>query len=67
MSFECEHCGFSNNELQSGGQIQEKGIKIVLEIKDTSDLNRQIVKTDSTSVTIPSLEFEIPAYSQKGG
>ena len=31
------------------------------------DLNRQVVKSDSASFTIPELEFESPAFSQKGG
>ena len=67
MSFSCEHCGFSNNEIQPGGQIQEKGIRITLKVNSGADLNRQVVKSDSTSVYIPDVEFEIPAFSQKGG
>ena len=31
------------------------------------DLNRQVVKSDAASFTIPELEFESPAFSQKGG
>ena len=31
------------------------------------DLNRQIVKSDAASFSIPELEFESPAFSQKGG
>ena len=30
------------------------------------DLNRQVVRSDSASVKIPELDFEIPASSQKG-
>ena len=30
------------------------------------DLNRQVVRGDSASISIPSLDFEIPASSQKG-
>lgn len=67
MSFSCEHCGFSNNEIQPGGQIQEKGIRITLQVSCIGDLNRQVVKSDSTSVYIPEVLFEIPAFSQKGG
>ena len=32
----------------------------------TQDLNRTVVKSDSASVLIPSLEFEIPARTQRG-
>ncbi|XP_015610065.1 zinc finger protein ZPR1 [Cephus cinctus] len=66
MSFECEHCGFQNNEIQSGGKIAEKGIRQTLKVSTPRDLNRQIVKSDYTSVKIPELDFEIPAQSQKG-
>ena len=67
MSFECEHCGHQNNEIQSGGKVEEKGIRIKLKAETEDDLNRTLVKSDFTSVTIPELDFEIPANSQKGG
>lgn len=67
MSFVCEECGFENNEIQNGGKIKEKGIRIELKILNEKDLNRQVVKSDFTSVRFPKLDFEIPAESQKGG
>jgi zinc finger protein len=67
MSFECEHCGFKNNELQPGGKIEERGVRVTLNVQTESDLNRQVVKSDYTSVKIMELDFEIPAQSQKGG
>ncbi|XP_011694244.1 PREDICTED: zinc finger protein ZPR1 [Wasmannia auropunctata] len=66
MSFECEHCGCRNNEIQSGGRIAEKGIRITLRVATSQDLNRQVVKSDYTSIHVPHLDFEIPAQSQKG-
>lgn len=66
MSFDCEKCGFANNEIQSGGKIEEKGKRIVLRVDQQRDLNRQVVKSDFTCVKIPELDFEIPAQSQKG-
>lgn len=66
MSFSCDHCGFANNEIQSGGEIEAKGNRIELTIKNVADLNRKIVKSDFTSVKIVELDFEIPAQSQKG-
>lgn len=67
MSFNCEECGYQNNEIQSGATLAEKGIKIILNVQTKDDLNRQVVKTDYTSVKIVELDFEIPAKSQKGG
>lgn len=66
MSFSCEHCGFQNNEIQSGAEIKPKGIKLKLICREMSDLNRRIVKSDFCSVRIEELDFEIPVKSQKG-
>ncbi|CAH0550065.1 unnamed protein product [Brassicogethes aeneus] len=67
MSFSCDECGFQNNEIQSGSQIGEKGVRFTLNVKEPSDLNRQVVRSDYTSVKILEVDFEIPAKSQKGG
>ena len=32
MSFECPHCGFTNNGIQSAGRIQEKGCTMKLSV-----------------------------------
>jgi len=66
MSFRCEECGYTNCELQSGSKIQEKGVTYKVKVKDLQDLDRQIVKSDSATVTVPDIELEIPAESQKG-
>lgn len=66
MSFTCNDCGYQNNEIQSGSVIPERGIKITLAVKEKKDLNRQLVKSDHTSIQIPELNFEIPSKSQKG-
>ncbi|KZC12656.1 Zinc finger protein ZPR1, partial [Dufourea novaeangliae] len=66
MSFDCEHCGYQNNEIQNSGKIQDKGIRITLQVTSPRDLNRQVVKSDYTCARIPSLDFEIPSRSQKG-
>lgn len=66
MSFTCDHCGFENNEIQPGGEIEPNGCKITLRVTSERDLNRRIVKSDYTSVRFVELDFEIPAQSQKG-
>lgn len=66
ISFECK-CGYRNNEIQSGDRIEEKGVRITLNVRTPEDLNRTVVKSDFTSIKIPELDFEIPANSQKGG
>ena len=34
MAFECPHCGFKNNEIQTGAAIAEKGVKQTCQIVD---------------------------------
>lgn len=65
-SFSCAECGWSNTEIQSAGQIQELGVCYTLKINSKQDLNREVVKADSATTRIPELDFEIPAYTQKG-
>lgn len=67
MSFECEHCGYKNNEIQSGERIQERGCLLKCTISTSRDLNRQVIRSDYAAVKIPELDFEIPAQSKKGG
>ncbi|KAL4161865.1 hypothetical protein PRNP1_002416 [Phytophthora ramorum] len=66
MSFECDHCGFKNSEVQFGGKVQEKGAKIELDVTDAEDLNRQLIKADAGVVYFPALDFEIPRETQRG-
>ncbi|CAK6448748.1 unnamed protein product [Pipistrellus nathusii] len=65
-SFSCEHCGWSNTEVQSAGRIQDQGVRYTLTVRAAEDMNREVVKTDSATTRIPELDFEIPAFSQKG-
>ncbi|XP_049634128.1 zinc finger protein ZPR1 [Suncus etruscus] len=65
-SFSCEHCGWSNTEIQSAGKIQDQGVCYTLTVNSQEDMNREVVKTDSATARIPELDFEIPAFSQKG-
>ena len=67
VSFLCDHCGFRNNEIQSGEAVQEFGTEIVLQVKTKEDLNRQVVKSEYASIEIPELELTIPNKSQPGG
>src|ERR1700684_2287110 len=61
MSFSCDHCNFSNCEVQSAGEIQESGEKYVLKMDQLADMERQIVKSDSATFRIEDLDLEVPA------
>ena len=59
-------CGYTNNEVTFGGEIQPKGCRYEIVCKDKTDLDRQLIKSDSAAVLIPSIDFEIPPGTQKG-
>lgn len=61
MSFACESCGFKNSEIQSAGQIQERGAKYTLKVENEQDLQRQVVKGDTCVFKVEDIDLEIPA------
>mmetsp|Transcript_37602 Transcript_37602/g.82334 ORF Transcript_37602/g.82334 Transcript_37602/m.82334 type:complete len:560 (+) Transcript_37602:165-1844(+) len=66
MTLTCPDCSFRNSEVTFGGEIQERGQRITLSVTSPDDLNRQLVKSDSATFAIPSIEFEIPPTTQRG-
>ena len=61
MAFSCPHCGYRDTQIKPGAPVQEKGVHIVFRVTDSKDLNRQIIKSDSCTLRIEELDFEIPA------
>lgn len=57
MSFTCEHCGYKSNEVKVGGEISQKGKKITLVVDNIEDLNRDLFKSDTATISIPELDF----------
>ena len=66
MTLTCPDCSFRNSDISFGGAIQERGERITLTVTSEEDLNRQLVKSDSATIEIPSIEFEIPSTTQRG-
>lgn len=67
-AFECPHCGERNNEVQFAGELQPRGCSYSLHFSagDQKMLNRQVVKSESATIKIPELDFEIPPEAQCG-
>uniref|UniRef100_A0A1J3DD72 Zinc finger protein ZPR1 n=1 Tax=Noccaea caerulescens TaxID=107243 RepID=A0A1J3DD72_NOCCA len=67
-AFECPHCGERNNEVQFAGEIQPRGCCYSLEVLsgDVKIFDRQVVKSESATIKIPELDFEIPPEAQRG-
>lgn len=60
MSFYCDNCHFKNTEIQSAGEIQERGAKYTLTLDNLDDAERQVVKSDTAILRIEDLDIEIP-------
>lgn len=67
-SFECPHCGHRNNEITFAGMFGEKGSVHTLKVAkgDRACRDRQVVKSETASIKVPELDFEIPAGTQSG-
>jgi zinc finger protein len=61
MSFYCPHCNFKNSEIQSAGEIQQKGSRYELRLTTPADFARQVVKSDTCVVKFIELDIEVPA------
>ncbi|PBP23204.1 ZPR1 zinc-finger domain-containing protein [Diplocarpon rosae] len=61
MSFFCPHCSFRNSEIQSAGEIQQKGSHYELRLRVPEDFARQVVKSDTCVVKFIELDIEVPA------
>ncbi|KAF3690230.1 Zinc finger protein ZPR1 Zinc finger protein 259 [Channa argus] len=59
MATNCDSCGHRTNEVKSGGATEEFGTKISLHVTDASDMTRDVLKSETCSIIIPELEFEL--------
>ena len=64
MAFSCDYCGYRNTEIKHGGGISKHATKIVFYVNSEKDLNRDIFKSDSCSLEIPEIDFEMAPGSQ---
>lgn len=60
MSFQCPSCSFRNSEIQSAGEIQQRGVRFTFKPSTPHDLQRQVVKGDKCIVRIEELDLEVP-------
>lgn len=59
-SFSCPHCGFENRSLEPAARIQNKGQRIVLNVRSQKDINRRAVRPAGSSIEIPELDASFP-------
>ncbi|XP_009864358.1 PREDICTED: zinc finger protein ZPR1, partial [Apaloderma vittatum] len=59
MATNCDSCGHRTNEVSRGASVEPQGTRIILRITDPSDMTRDVLKSETCSVEIPELEFEL--------
>jgi len=59
MAFNCKKCGYKSNEVKGGGAIPDKGRKVILKASRHEDLTRDVLKSETSGISIPELELEL--------
>lgn len=59
MSTVCDACGYRSNDVKTGGEIPEKGEKVILTVNDSTDLARDILKSETCGLQCPELKLEV--------
>jgi ZPR1 zinc finger protein len=59
MSLVCDSCGFKSNEIKGGGAIPKYGTRIILQVRESDDLAREVLKSDTAGIAIPELDLEL--------
>uniref|UniRef100_A0A0K0CTZ9 Zinc finger protein ZPR1 n=1 Tax=Angiostrongylus cantonensis TaxID=6313 RepID=A0A0K0CTZ9_ANGCA len=59
MALSCDNCGHKSNEVKSGGSIKDHGCRLSVTIKESADLSRDVLKSDTCSMWIPELDLEV--------
>jgi zinc finger protein len=68
MAFQCEHCGYRNTDIKTGGDIPAKGLRYTLKVTgdNPDDMKRGLLKSASSRIFIPELELEVVEGSLGG-
>ena len=67
MATTCDVCGHKSNEIKSATGISPEGIRYHLVMNDPIDLTRDILVSETSSFSIPDLEFEVTSSRTIGG
>ena len=59
MATSCDNCGYKSNEVKTGGAIAQKGKRISLRITGVEDMSRDVLKSETCSLTIPEIGLEL--------
>jgi len=66
MAFRCPSCNHSSSEVQSADEIKPFGLHCILNVEGPEDMNRQVIKSNYATLSLPDMEFEIPPQTRPG-
>lgn len=66
MAFTCDACGARNCEVKVGGGISEKAAKYTVNVKEKSDMDRDVFKSETAEITIPEIGVTVVSGSLGG-
>jgi zinc finger protein len=59
MVSQCDQCGYKDAEVKPGGGISPLGKRITLRVTSIEDLSRDLLKSESASISIPEVDLEL--------
>ena len=62
----CELCGYKSNEVKTGGEVPAQGKRIWLTVKDPKDLSRDLLKSETCYMKVPSCSLEVQPGTMGG-
>ncbi|GJQ86447.1 putative zinc ion binding protein [Trypoxylus dichotomus] len=66
MATNCDSCGNRTNEVKSGSGIEPHGIRIEVEVRSKEDFSRDLLKSETCSLSIPQLDLEVGPWALGG-
>jgi len=66
MATVCGACGHKTNEVKSGGGVEAQGVRFRVQIASREDLTRDVLKSETCSMSIPELDLEVGPHALCG-
>ncbi|PHJ23963.1 zpr1 zinc finger domain-containing protein [Cystoisospora suis] len=66
FSFLCQSCGGRHSEIKPAGAFGIAGRRWLLKVESAEDMNRDVLKSDAATVSLPSLDFSMQGGGQGG-
>lgn len=58
-STSCDHCGHRTSDVKTGGEVPEKGRRVTANVETLVDLSRDVLKSDSCTMSSEELELSV--------